>query len=753
MRRDEIITSHRELENDNLNYKGYFIENADADEEPKFYEYGAHFSYNELYQTLLILKQKKLNMQKGKQIETILPTNKKKSAIRDRNNTKNKYEKKKINLNNILNLFQPKAKSRNIMKEEEKDELTFNHKNNLKNFVQKKNEYKSENNYKSNSNFMKIYKNKIHNIKLNKTKFAELTESYVLAKKKQKKFFNQRIKLFTKNNRTNNQDINKGYNINSYDISLQKSFQTQIKQLKNFSKKKINIFPFFNNSKREINKIKKSYYKEIINKSSENQTNKSTSKKVLLANKKGLKKSVTTSAPIINLLSNNTRLFNKGYKTSKGKKMDKMNNSSPKLQNKKAKLDLIKNYHDKKINCISHNDNKKEIYISIENNNNNYMEIYNTEKIFEKIKSVKHQIYDVSKFSINKKKSLMVPNINPEIQNYSKNVIKIDKNPKKHNSKKEKEISNILLNKNEKNSRNKFNNILKKVSLNNNFTVNKTIYNKLSKKYNINNTQQDINFYKKLGNKNNKNNTNNKYFIKDQPSYPNSTKKKLFPQKFYNNSNSRNYNSAGFISRKSPNMKFDSNNINLNSLPLKKSNKIVNLKGVKFNKKSNQNLIKKITLKNVILKSKPKIELINGPKNKLKKSKSKIELSKDDKELKNNKTPININKNNKLLNNTYTNKNNINISINISNNFNHIIYKNSLNNKGKKSSCLNSKKSNYKKSLIINDNLKNGKNDKTEKKKMKKLIDNKNYNNNKVRAINIKLPKSKVLNIIKSDVK
>ena len=105
------------------------------------------------------------------------------------------------------------------------------------------------------------------------------------------------------------------------------------------------------------------------------------------------------------------------------------------------------------------------------------------------------------------------------------------------------------------------------------------------------------------------------------------------------------------------------------------------------------------------------------------------------------------------MNNTYTNKNNINISINISNNFNHIIYKNSLNNKGKKSSCLNSKKSNYKKSLIINDNLKNGKNDKTEKKKMKKLIDNKNYNNNKVRAINIKLPKSKVLNIIKSDIK
>ena len=751
MRRDEIIPSYRGLENDNLNYKGYFIENADANEEPKFYEYGAHFPYNELYQALLLLKRKKLNMQKGKQIQTIFPSNKKKSSIRDRNNTKNKYEEKKNNLNNILNLFQPKGKSRNIMKEEEKDELTFIHKNNLKNFLQKKNEYKSENNYKPNSNFLKIYRNKIHNIKLNKTKFAELTENYVLTKKKQKKFFNQRIKLFTKNNHTNNQDTNKYSNINSYDISLQKSFQTQIKQLKNYSKKKINIFPFFNNPKRELNKIKKSYYKEIINKSSENQTNKSTLKKIVLTNKKTLKKSVTNSTPIINLFKNNTRLFNKGSKTSKEKKINKMNNSSPKLQNKKVQLDLIKNYRDKKLKCISHNDNKKEIYISIENNNNNYMEIYNTEKIFEKIKSAKHQIYDVSKFSINKKKSLMVPNINTEIQNYNKNVIKIDKNPKKHNSKNEKEVSNILLNKNEKISRNKFNNMLKKVSLNN-FTVNKTIYNKLSKKYNINNTQQDINFYKKLGNKN-KNNTNNKYYIKDQPSYPNSTKKKLFPSKFYNNSNSRNYNSTGFISRKSPDMKFDSNNINLNSLPLKKSNKIVNLKGVKFNKKSNQNLIKKITLKNVILKPKPKIELINEPKNKLKKSKSKIELSKDEKELKSNKTPININKNNKLTNNTYNNKNNINISINISNNFNHIIYKNSLNNKGKKSARLNSKKSNYKKSLIINDNLKIGKNDKTEKKKLKKLIDNKNYNNNKARSINITLPKAKVLNIIKSDVK
>ena len=83
MKKDEVFSLDNKIENDNLNYKGYFIENADADEDPKFYEYGAHFPYHELYQALLILRQKKLNMQKGKQIETILPSNKKKSTIRE----------------------------------------------------------------------------------------------------------------------------------------------------------------------------------------------------------------------------------------------------------------------------------------------------------------------------------------------------------------------------------------------------------------------------------------------------------------------------------------------------------------------------------------------------------------------------------------------------------------------------------------------------------------------------------------------
>ena len=744
MKKDEVFSLDNKIENDNLNYKGYFIENADADEEPKFYEYGAHFPYHELYQALVILRQKKLNMQKGKQIETILPTNKKKSTIRERNNTKNKYDDKKNNLNNILNLFKTKGKSRNIMKEEEKDELTLIHKNN---FSQRKKENKSDNNYKSNSNFFKIYRSKIHNIKLNKTNLGKLTENYILTKKKQKKFFNQRIKLFSKNNHTtsNNQDSNKCDIINSYDLSSPKSFQTQIKQFQNLPNKKIIIYPFFNNSKRDLNKFKNSYYKKIINKSSDSNTNKSQSKRILLTNKKLIKNFITTPTPINDILNKNKYHFNKGYKTSKEKKINKMNTSQ--LPSKKAKLNLIKNYREKKLNGDSNNDNKKEIYISIENGNNYKMEIFNTEKIFEKIKSVKHQIYDVNRFNINKKNNLMLPNINTENQNNIKKIIKFDGNPKRNISKKEQEDFNILSNKNEKNRRNKFNDILKKVSINN-FSVNKTIYNKLSKKYKKNKTQQDLNFYKKPGNKNNKN--NNKNYIIEQSSHHNSTKKMLFPLTLFNMSNSRNYNSTAFIERKPPDGTYDSTNINLNSLPLKKSNKIINTKGMKFNKKSNKNLIKIITLKDIILKSKSKIEHINDSKNDLKKSMSNSELSKDNKKINTYKAPINIKINNKLMINKYkyNNKNNISININISKNYNNIIYDNNLNKKGKTTTRLNNQNSNFNKNVT-----EKNKNDKLNKKKLEKLNDSKNENNFKSSLINIKLLQQKFLNLLKSDMK
>ena len=51
-----------DVNNDNiLNYKGYFLENEEEEEEEVqiYFEYGAHFPYNFLYQKLEILKEKK----------------------------------------------------------------------------------------------------------------------------------------------------------------------------------------------------------------------------------------------------------------------------------------------------------------------------------------------------------------------------------------------------------------------------------------------------------------------------------------------------------------------------------------------------------------------------------------------------------------------------------------------------------------------------------------------------------------------
>ena len=52
---------------DIFNYKGYFVENEDEDEDPKYFEYGAHFSYKELYLALEILRKKQLNREKEKE--------------------------------------------------------------------------------------------------------------------------------------------------------------------------------------------------------------------------------------------------------------------------------------------------------------------------------------------------------------------------------------------------------------------------------------------------------------------------------------------------------------------------------------------------------------------------------------------------------------------------------------------------------------------------------------------------------------
>ena len=100
-----------EFKDDLLNYRGYFVENDD-EEEKKFYEYGAHFPYKFLYQRLEILVQERKEKQKEleKKLKEKEINNNKKSG---NDQEKNEESKQKENMKDLLNIFQPKGKSRN----------------------------------------------------------------------------------------------------------------------------------------------------------------------------------------------------------------------------------------------------------------------------------------------------------------------------------------------------------------------------------------------------------------------------------------------------------------------------------------------------------------------------------------------------------------------------------------------------------------------------------------------------------------
>ena len=169
---DEIDVNENEINN----YKGFFNENPEEDYEPKYFEFGAHFPYRALYNALIDLKEKQIKEEKGKQIEKIIQINKKKIANKERNNTKVK-NKENNNLNNIVNVFKFKERSRNVgidIQSKNQNDLTFvpkmSFKNNLSVKKEDKNQSKSLYAYMTNFNkesYLKIYKNIIycHNYK------------------------------------------------------------------------------------------------------------------------------------------------------------------------------------------------------------------------------------------------------------------------------------------------------------------------------------------------------------------------------------------------------------------------------------------------------------------------------------------------------------------------------------------------------------------------------------------------------------
>ena len=125
------------------------------------------------------------------------------------------------------------------------------------------------------------------------------------------------MKLFYKS-KSKNKGKNNINSKDSYEISLQRSFQTQIQPIKKSAKKNIkkNYYPIFSNSKKSIEKINKSYKKERI-KLSQITTNKTAMKKIKFPNNAEIsKKSIDLSVPNSSSKTNNKECIHK-HKNSK----------------------------------------------------------------------------------------------------------------------------------------------------------------------------------------------------------------------------------------------------------------------------------------------------------------------------------------------------------------------------------------------------------------------------------------------------
>ena len=512
---DDSNDDEIDVKNDIFNYKGYFVENEEEEVEPKYYEFGAHFAYKDLYKVLLTLKEKQLKEEKSNEIEKIKHINKKKIVNKERNNTKNKNKKNESNLNNIIQNFKFKVRSRNIgidNEDENQNDMTYvpkiSFKNNLSIKNDDKNQRKSLNVYKTNynkSNYLKIYrniKNKINiNIKsnkkfnfsnkykknqLNQIKIGKYSDKYILKTYTNQKNLNKPNKLLPIN-KTLNQENNKSNN-NIYDMNMQNIFQTQIKQIKINSKKRFKLNDLITNSNSNKNDVFKKNSKESrgeakiiikenlnlkLNKNTINNNNKNNANKVNTGNsfscniKNNLKKinQKIVSTPLECLL-NSYKSKNIKYSPEISqnifgttKLVNNKNNSSYKVRNQN-KTNNFKNISIEKYIPVKLNkhldvfESKGIISISIDNNNKkNY---FNNKKN-EKNKIIKKNNIMIQS-SINTNKTF--PNISTDCLDKSNRNTNSNINTNKNNdAKNSKENLNNLNYKKEK-SRNQINNFL-----------------------------------------------------------------------------------------------------------------------------------------------------------------------------------------------------------------------------------------------------------------------------------------------------
>jgi len=662
------------LEEDGHNYKGYFLENGEDENEIKFFEYGAHFPYKELYNILEGIKKRQLKIQICKNIDKIFSSNKNKNIIKKKNNTRNKRYQKIISSNSINKTLKNRDRSRCIIKLGQ-SELTFISNNNNKNTLSfTKEKYSSSvfNNksYSGKINYLNKYKSNIYNIKQNQNRKRKLSKKYLLTKIDPNNSLCHNMKLLSKSMKKSKLDNNKKnkYSNNSNNLSIQKSPDTLVYKRK-LDKKNINIDSL-------MTKFKNSYQKERFKISKFNHNNILT-KKNNLTNIKLNEIKLRKSNCCNKLINNNKLQVSEAH-------FNTLNNSKEKDINHKK--NILKKINNKKPKFLP---KKNNIFIKINENIDDSKEnTYYNDLILSSIENNGIKMNNINNTIIVEKRNLE----NLKIKSINTKLIKDKKIQKKKNQKQIQENSNISFYNSDKKNSKKKRDILKKISL---FKIsdNKTLSNKnLS---NINKTQQNIKCSKNLSSKIKILESNNKHILSSYSK----TKNKISPfSQLYNGNNSNKYYYKGFVARQNLFRKIS--DTYMNAFFRRLSPKIINLKMKKTNIRLNKDFLNKNSIKRIILNNNTDESKISKSKQSLKRHIKKSEYSKEKNKNKNNITGsfMRMKTIQSLINN---NQKNISININISNNNSNIVYNNNINksvNTQKSTDSLESKKTSILKS-------------------------------------------------------
>ena len=580
---DEITNANNNNnQKEMLNYKGYFVENG-KDEEKKFFEYGAHFSYKELYVTLMKLKSK---TEMSEKVANIIP---KKKLNLERNNLKDK--KIEENINNIIKEFKMKTRSRNIAQQGNKvslnknyNQLTFVPLNNNQNKININNINKSINKNQIIANI----NNKIRNLnnKYNITRNREQKYTFEIpiffTDNKNNDISNENNVNNNVNNLVNSNKINKSNKINN--MNLYKSYQNQLKKRREIKLNNNNKYNIIKNNilNEKVNTYKKS---RLLSSNFENFLNKYHQGKFKFS-------------PLKKIPINNFPISGDYYTPYKFNNI--INNSGNNMTNKKYRLKKFINHKHiviDSINSFSAENKKKHISNSVN---------------MDKITRIKKNISDMTGTSQNNSKNITFQNMLYDL-NHSK---KFDNQNKKLNFVREGALTNYnesvqkskihnlfkLLNKHEKISRNQ----------NSNYFWNNTSYMQKTQQYDKNkNTKNiflDLNniLMKKEKNRvkltnqllhNSRNitfNTNNKFF---NTSYINNTttQNNLHHDNFMNKIHTTQNKNINKYNNMNTHKKQKKNNVNIN-ININNNNKIIYNKVYEYKNPlpsiNNSNLIK-----------------------------------------------------------------------------------------------------------------------------------------------------------------